>query len=41
VLRARARAAAGIDDDEPEPFEAFLFDPKLEEGDGTADMETS
>ena len=22
---------SGIDDDEPEPFEAFLFDPTLEE----------
>ena len=29
--------AAGIDDDEPEPFEAFLFDPAMEEDTPTAD----
>ena len=30
----------GIDDDEPEPFESFLFDPALEEQDEAAPMST-
>ena len=30
----------GIDDDEPEPFESFLFDPALEESDAAAPMST-
>jgi hypothetical protein len=30
----------GIDDDEPEPFESFLFDPALEESDEAAPMST-